>query len=47
MSCLCPSKEAEMVSDDFITVSGVTETVVFDPWRSSKNVSKTYNDTKK
>src|SRR5215469_347664 len=30
MSCLCPGKEAEMVSDDFIAVSGVTETAVFD-----------------
>ena len=30
MSCLCPGKEAEMVSDDFIAVSDVTETVVFE-----------------
>ena len=30
MSCLCPGKEAEMVSDDFIAVFDVTETVVFD-----------------
>jgi hypothetical protein len=31
MSYLCPGKEAEMVSDDFIVVSDVTETVVFAP----------------
>src|SRR5689334_4225939 len=30
MSCLCPGKEAEMVSDDFIAVSNVTETAVCD-----------------
>jgi hypothetical protein len=32
MSRLCPGKEAEMVSDDFIAVSDVTETVVCDTW---------------
>src|SRR5689334_16825667 len=35
MSRLCPGKEAEMVSDDFIAVSDVTETVVCDTWLNS------------
>jgi len=28
MSCLCPGKEAEVASDDFIVLSDVTETAV-------------------
>ena len=36
MSYLCPGKEAEMVSDDFIAVSDVTETAVCDTERGSR-----------
>jgi hypothetical protein len=40
MSCLCPGKEAEMVSDDFIAVSDVAKTEVIDPWlRAMSSVS--------
>ena len=39
MSCLCPGKEAEVVSDDFIAVSDVTETTVCDTWCSRSDGS--------